>query len=114
VKGQTLKENKDFRRLYYRGKSDAGSCLATYIMKRCSGSTRIGITTSKKIGNAVNRNRARRVIRAAFRELQGSLNGSYDIVFVARTRTTVVKMQEVKAQMEQQLKRLGAINETVD
>lgn len=110
MKSTTLKENKDFRRLYYRGKSDASSCLVTYVMKSRLGKTRVGITSGKKIGNAVKRNRARRLIRAAFTEYEDRLNGDYDIVFVARTKTAQVKMQEVQKQMEDQLKKLGALN----
>ena len=64
----SLKENRDFRRLYTRGKSFVSPSLVTYVMKnRRSGGIRVGITTSKKIGNAVTRSRARRVIREAFR-----------------------------------------------
>ena len=110
MKSKTLKENKDFRRLYYRGKSDAASCLVTYAMKNRLGETRVGITSGKKIGNAVKRNRARRLIRAAFSQYEGRLNGSYDIVFVARTRTAEVKMQEVQRQMEEKLVKLGVLN----
>lgn len=110
MKSKTLKENKDFRRLYYRGKNKASSCIVTYVMKNRSGETCYGITTGKKIGNAVKRNRARRLIRAAFAELEHRLNSSYDIVFVARTKTSQVKMAEVKAQMEEQLKALGALD----
>ncbi len=109
MKSRALKENKDFRRLYYRAKSIASPCLVTYAMKNRAGETRIGITTGKKIGGAVQRNRARRVIRAAFAELEGRICGSFDIVFVARTKTTEVKMQEVLADMEKQLLQLGVI-----
>ena len=111
MKSQTLKENKDFRRLYHRGKSAAGDCLVTYAMKNRENGCRVGITTSKKIGNAVTRNRARRVIRAAYAELVPRIQGSYDFVFVARTKTGSVKMQAVQRQMEKQLKKLGVINE---
>lgn len=110
MKSKTLKENKDFRRLYYRGKSDAASCLVTYVMKNRLGETRVGITSGKKIGNAVKRNRARRLIRAAFSIYEDRLNGDYDIVFVARTKTAQVKMQDVQKQMEDQLKKLGVLN----
>lgn len=71
---------------------------------------RYGITTSKKIGCAVERNRAKRVIRSAFSQLEDRLNGNYDIVFVARTKTSKVKMQQVLEQMEKQLKALGVID----
>lgn len=109
MKSRTLKENKDFRRLYYRGKSLASPVLVTYVMKSRSAETRIGITSGKKIGCAVERNRARRVIRAAFSCLEGRLCGNYDIVFVARTKTTEVKMQQVLEDMEAQLKSLGVL-----
>lgn len=111
MKSQTLKENKDFRRIYYRGKSRASSCLVSYVMKRKAKGCRIGITTSKKIGNAVERNRSKRVIRAAFSLLENRINGNYDFVFVARSRTSKVKMQTVLSDMEKQLKALGVINE---
>lgn len=109
MKSKALKENKDFRRLYYRGKSKASPSIVTYVMKNRFGETRVGITSSKKIGGAVQRNRARRVIRAAFSEFENGLNGSYDFVFVARARTTEVKMQVVRADMERQLRELGAL-----
>ncbi|MCH5320656.1 MAG: ribonuclease P protein component [Eubacterium sp.] len=114
MKSIALKENKDFRRLYYRGKSEAASCLVTYVMKSNFSVTRVGITSGKKIGNAVKRNRARRLIRAAFSEYEGRLNGYYDIVFVARTRTAQVKMQDVQRQMEEQLRKLGVLSEKAD
>ena len=79
----------------------------TYASKSGAKGTRIGITASKKIGCAVERNRAKRVIRAAFSQLEGRINGSYDFVFVARTK---VKMQKVLEQMEQHFKALGVID----
>ena len=111
MKSQTLKENKDFRRLYYRGKSAAGSCVVTYAQKSRNKGLRYGVTTSKKIGNAVQRNRSRRVIRAAYSALEEKIKGNWDFVFVARSKTSEVKMQEVLSQMEKQLKELGVINE---
>lgn len=82
----------------------------TYVAKSRRNGVRIGITTSKKIGCAVERNRAKRVIRAAFSQLEGRINGNYDFVFVARTKTSKVKMQQVLEQMEQHFKALGVID----
>lgn len=109
MQSKTLKENKDFRRLYYRGKSKAGPTLVTYVMKNNGGFTRFGITTGKKVGNAVKRNRARRVIKAAFETLEGDIRGSYDIVFVARGKTSDVKMQVVQKEMRSQFHDLGLL-----
>ena len=103
MKSSAIKENKVFRRLYHRGKSKAGASLVTYCMKNRRGETRVGITTSKKIGTAVERN------RAAFSQLEDGVTG-WDLVFVARSRTTRVKMQVVLADMEKQLTALGVLS----
>lgn len=103
----TLKLNKEFRRLYGRGKSAVGPVLVTYVLKNRLGYTRIGITTGKKIGCAVQRNRARRVILAAWRALLPDINGGYDIVFVARGKTPYVKSNDVLTCMRRQLLSCG-------
>ena len=110
----TLKENCDFRRLYGKGKSFQSPALVSYVMKNRAGICRIGITTSKKIGNAVERNRSRRIIRAAYREIEDRINGNYDIVFVARSRTKYQKSTQIAQLMLSQLEEAGIIDETVN
>ena len=105
-KHESLKENKDFKRAYNKGKFLASGNIVTYVLKNRFKSTRAGITTSKKIGNAVERNRARRIIRAAFFDLKSNLKQGYDIVFVARAKTPSVKMQDVLKDMTHQLKKM--------
>ncbi len=104
----TLKRNTDFRRLYTRGTSYADPALVTYFMKNRAGICRIGITTSKKIGNAVERNKSRRLIRAAFRnvyeEYEDCLQG-YDLVFVARSRTRYRKSYDLEKVMVRHLQK---------
>lgn len=108
---EPLKLNKDFLRLYHRGKSCVKPALVVYAMKNRVGVCRVGITTSKKIGNAVARNRARRVIRAAFQEVMRTQTPScgWDFVFVARTRTTHVKSTLVAASMRDAFLELGVL-----
>ncbi len=71
----------------------------------------MGITTSKKIGNAVERNRCRRIIRAAFYEVSPLISGGYDFVFVARTKTIKLKSTDIKRIMLQHLKKAGVIKQ---
>lgn len=97
--------------MYYRGKNEASSALVTYGMKSRGDGVRYGITTSKKIGGAVERNRARRVIRVAFRNIEPRINGSWDFVFVARIRTTKCKEDAVEKAMLAHMKAMGAVNE---
>ncbi len=105
----TLKKNSDFRRLYMRGRSFASPVLVTYVMKNRCGSVRIGITTGKKIGKAVLRNRARRIIREAFRTLSGEIGTGVDLVFVARTKTPFVKSNDILRSMKKELKDAGVL-----
>ena len=106
----SLKENRDFRRLYTRGKSFVSPSLVTYVMKnRRSGGIRVGITTSKKIGNAETRSRARRVIREAFRAAYPHVRPGYDFVFVARGKTAFLKSTQVHRVMMAQFKEAGVL-----
>ena len=56
----TIKQNHEFRRLYYRGKSSGNGLLVLYVLKnrRDPDHNRIGLTVSTKLGGAVVRNRA--------------------------------------------------------
>ena len=110
----TLKLNGDFRRLYNRGKAVTNPALVMYYMKNRAGICRIGITTGKKIGNAVERNRSRRIIREAFRAVIKDVDGSYDFVFVARSRTKYQKSTQLAQLMLSQLKEAGVVDETSD
>lgn len=91
----TLKKSRDFNRIYSRGKSYVTSSLVVYVLKSRRKEVRIGITTSKKIGNAVQRNRARRLIRESCRKIISNVKPGYDIVLVARKRTVQVKCDVV-------------------
>ena len=106
----SLNLNKDFLRLYHRGRSCAKPSLVVYAMKNRTGLCRVGITTSKKIGNAVQRNRARRVIRASLQEVLRTHNlVGWDFVFVARSKTTRVKSGVVLSAMEDALRAMEVI-----
>lgn len=104
-----LNRNGDFRALYHRGKSQVHSALVTYVHKSRFGIPRVGITTGKKVGGAVQRNRCRRIIREAYRGLLPQIAGGWNIVFVARQRTGEMKSTQIRLIMEAQLKALGVI-----
>ena len=105
-----LKENYEFRRAYNRGKSVVCPYAVIYFFKNRSGNIRLGITAGKKIGNAVSRNRAKRVITAAFRECLPQICEGYDFVIVARPRILSVKSTAVKTAFFKELKTVGLCN----
>ena len=106
---ETLKLNKEFRRAYGRGKTLSAPALVVYAVRNRAGTCRYGITASKKIGNAVERNRCRRIIREALRTLDEPFRGNWDLVFVARGRTKHMKSTQIQEIMREQLSRLGVI-----
>ena len=104
-----MKQNYEFRRAYNRGRSFVSPYLITYCFRKKYGGIQIGITSGKKIGKAVARNRCRRVIREAFRSMYPELRGHWDIVFVARTATVYKKSTEMAVIMRKQLTEAGVL-----
>lgn len=111
MKYETFKLNKDFKRLYGRGKCLIFPSVIIYLQKNKLDRCRIGVTVSKKIGNAVKRNRAKRVILASFRDVLPNIVGGYDFVFVARVRTANVKSTVVLNTMRKAFLSEGIITE---
>lgn len=85
-KTKALKLNKDFKRLYYRGKSAACGYVVVYYQKNRLAENRLGLTCSKAVGKAVVRNRTKRLMRESYRLLEHRIKSGVDIVIVARTR----------------------------
>ena len=91
----TLKQNYEFRRLYQKGASSAGSCMVLYCRKNKLGHNRLGLTASVKLGHAVVRNRARRRLREVYRLNSPQLRKDWDIILVARSRTVTASWKEL-------------------
>lgn len=104
-----LKQNSDFRRIYGRGTSYVDSAFVVYTLKNRSGNIRLGLTVSKKLGGAVVRNRAKRVLTAAFCECAPNIKSGYDFVLTARTRTLSVKSTEIAARLMKHLQKADLI-----
>lgn len=107
---EKLKQNYDFRRLYKKGKTFVTPFFVMYTLKGRKGKIRLGITAGKKLGGAVQRNRAKRVLYAAFRESLLSITSGNDFVVVARTRILDVKSTDVKAVLIKQLEKAGLLS----
>ena len=108
---QTICENRLFRRLYKSGKSVVTPLFVLYFRKNGQENNRLGITTSTKVGKAVQRSRCRRVLREAYRLLEPEMKSGYDFILVARARTSAVSMNAVKDLLKSVLERQGAMKE---
>ncbi len=87
---EILKQNKDFQICYHKGKCVVSQNVIIYAKQNRLSCNRLGITTGKKVGNAVCRSRARRIIRQAWREQEIYAPVGMDIVIVARTHITEI------------------------
>ncbi len=112
-KAVTLKKNHEFRRLYGKGASAAGSGLVIYCRKNRLGHNRLGVTVSTKLGNAVVRNRARRRLRETYRLNQHLMRQGYDMVLVARHRAVNMPWEELNASFLKLSGKLGLLEETL-
>ena len=104
-KADTLKKNHEFRRLYRQGASAVSGVLVVYCRKNRLDHNRLGLTASTKIGNAVQRNRARRRMRELYR--LHPLHPGYDVVLVARGRTLTASWAELTAAYLRLCRKLG-------
>lgn len=105
-----IKANGDFRRLYSRGKSLVDKSVVVYYIPTKRKKIRIGVACGKKVGNAVKRNRAKRVMREAIRSNLPYMSGSFDIILVGRSLTPKVKSTYVAAVLRKMFVSAGIIN----
>lgn len=79
-----IKDSKDFALTIKKGRTYRNDSFVIHIAKTGSDHTRVGVSVSTKIGNAVVRNRVKRQIRAMADSLIDYSKQSYDIVIIAR------------------------------
>ncbi|MDR1734767.1 MAG: ribonuclease P protein component [Oscillospiraceae bacterium] len=111
MKNASMKLNGEFKRCYGRAKVQGSAIVVTYAVRGKTPRSRFGITTSKRIGNAVQRNRARRILKEALRTMEEPLRGSWDIVLVAKEATVRAKMPQVRRVIEGHLRKVGALRD---
>ena len=105
-----LRDSRDFQKVYKTGRRYEGSFLTAFVKPNACGFHRLGITASKKaLGNAVERNRAKRLLRETFRSsaifLEG-LQNKYDWVLNGRRALLSSSINEPQKELE---KVIGAV-----
>jgi ribonuclease P protein component len=110
-----LSRSADFDRVFRQGRSHAGRELVLYVFPRADAAEdedrRLGLSVSRKVGGAVQRNRVKRLLREAF-DLEGSrLPAGTDAVVVARHEANALAEREgldgIRRALSQLLERVG-------
>lgn len=96
-KSSKLTKNKNFQAVYKGGRSIANRMLVLYMLPNQSSCRKAGFAAGKRLGNAVVRNRVKRMMREAFRLNQEKLPAGYDFILVGRQPAVAAKTQDVAA-----------------
>ena len=96
LKKMRLRRSEDFRAVWSSGQYWTHNLFVIWALHNDLPYSRIGIVASRKVGKAVARNRARRLLREAARHLYTNINSGWDIVLVARSKLIEAKTPEME------------------
>lgn len=107
LRKNVLRRKKDFTTIYNRGKSIGDRYVVLFFRKNNLPYNRMAFLASKKVGNSVKRNRARRLMKESYRLTEMKLPEGYDFIFIARNTIANAKCAEVKKSLQSALRRTG-------
>ena len=124
MKNIAIKEHHLYNKAYRKGSSYVGKLVTVYVLKDYKAErlkkenpqkkyiNRVGLSVSKKLGGAVARNRAKRLIRAGFDPIRNEISAGYLIVIGARTAILDKKSTQVALELETAFRTLGLYRKT--
>jgi ribonuclease P protein component len=108
-KENRLRNNRDFRIVYDKGKSFANRYLVLFIKKNSFNYNRVGFAVTKKLGKAVVRNKVKRRMREAYKLNSEEVKQGYDIIFLSRISAKEASFSELKKAEAHLLKKAGLL-----
>lgn len=106
LKQNVLRKRTDFSAIYNKGKSLGERYVVLFYRKNDLPYSRTAFLASKKVGNSVERNRARRLMKESIRTSQVQLPDGYDYIFIARNTILNRKCADVKKSIEAAIKKV--------
>ena len=104
-KKEVLRGKKDFNRAYKKGKSIRDRYLVLVYLENSLPYTRTAFLASKKVGNSVQRNRAKRLMKESYRALRDEVIEGYDLIIIARNTINGKKCGEVGDSLKKSMKK---------
>ena len=111
LKNNVLRTNSDFNAIYKKGRSVGDRYLVLFLRENGLPYNRTGFLASKKVGNSVKRNRAKRLMKESYRAISYMLPEGYDFIIIARNTICGKKCAEVEKSLLSAFKRTGVIKE---
>ena len=108
----SLKRHKEFRFTYRTGRQVGGGSFVLVTARNRKGKVQVGFSVSKKIGNSVMRNRAKRRLKACFSPLLPRVKPGYNLIFIARSTALTAPFLSMQRSMIGALQRAGVYQET--
>lgn len=105
LRQDVLRGEKRFSAVYNKGKSAGSKYVVVFYKKNNMEFNRLAFLASKKVGNAVARNRARRLMKESIRSMKPLNFKGYDVIFIARNTINKRKCADVKKSIEAAIKR---------
>lgn len=104
-----IRKNTEFKKIYKSGKNYWNRNIILYCMKNDINETRAGFTISKKMGNAVTRNKIKRRMKEAYKRNFFDLKSGYDLIFIPKKHIVNISFGELENSIRHILKISGVL-----
>lgn len=98
-KAQRLRKGDEIRKVLDKGRGFEENLFKVFMRPSEKSLPRLGILASRRVGNAVQRNRIKRLFREAFRSIAGEIKGGVDIVILPRAKSRLAPLEETKGKL---------------
>lgn len=108
LKRERLLKRAEFLTTSKQGEKLYTDCFIVFIFKKKS-NNRIGIVVSKKIGNAVKRNKIKRIIREYYRHNKSKISGPKDINIIAKKQISLFSNKEIRIKLDKLFNKIKSV-----
>ena len=107
LKKEVLRRKDDFKRIYKKGSSVGEKYVVLFYKRNGLSYNRTAFLASKKVGNSVQRNRARRLMKESYRNLFSEIKEGNDLIFIARNTVNGKKAGDVDRSIRRAVSKAG-------